>query len=374
MKIIQQGTVTAARDQTDLSSCCFPCICVLDTGRWLVSFRAGPAKASRTQRAVLTYSDDEGKTWSEPREIAKEVRNQNRPGTWRSLACTALGGNNVLGVLAWDDNTNPFRPMFNETTEGLTDMKLYITLSRDGGKTFSKPRLVDAKPFDRVPTPITGAAIVMPNGQWAVQFEVNKHYHDLTPWRHSSAITHTSDGGKTWGPAVIIHSDPKRRLFCWDQRLAVLRDGSVLDLFWTFDQKTASYLNIHARSSKDSGKTWGKLWDIGVPGQPARAVSLPDGRILMPYVDRTSTPTIKARLSTDNARTWLDNTEITIHKPQTPKQTRSKKTMQDAWAEMSQFSIGLPDAVALPNGDVLIVYYAGPRRDLTNIQFARVRA
>jgi len=48
--------------------------------------------------------------------------------------------------------------------------------------------------------------------------------------------------------------------------------------------------------------------------------------------------------------------------------------MQDAWAEMGAFSIGLPATAPLPNGDVLVVYYAGPLTDLTDVRWARVRA
>jgi hypothetical protein len=48
--------------------------------------------------------------------------------------------------------------------------------------------------------------------------------------------------------------------------------------------------------------------------------------------------------------------------------------MQDAWAEMSKFSIGLPATCALKNGDILVVYYAGPEVDCTDIKWARIRA
>ena len=47
--------------------------------------------------------------------------------------------------------------------------------------------------------------------------------------------------------------------------------------------------------------------------------------------------------------------------------------MQDAWAEMSAFSIGLPDAVALPDGDVLTVYYSGDHPDQTDVLWSRLR-
>lgn len=375
MKIIARGTVVASRDKTDMASCCFPSICVLESGRWLAGFRAGPAKASRTQYALLTYSDDQGGTWRQPYEPLAPVRYAGWPGCWRAVALTPLGGDRVLGTFCWDDIKSPFRPMFNEGTEGLTDMKLFTAVSRDGGRSFSRPRLIAAKPFAKVPTPLTGASILLPDGRWAASFEVNKPYYEQKPWQHRSALTFSKDQGKTWGDTVVVHTDPRRRIFCWDQRVSLLPDGRLLDVFWTFDKKKAAYLNMHARASSDFGRTWGKLWDIGVPGQPARPVGLPDGRIVLFYVDRTATPMIKARISQDGGKTWPAATETIIHAPPLRKQSGKKGTMQDAWAEMSKFSLGLPDAVLIPgtDGEVLAVYYSGPDTDHTDVRWARIR-
>ena len=179
--------------------------------------------------------------------------------------------------------------------------------------------------------------------------------------------------GRTWKSTVDVHTDPARRIFCWDQRLERLADDAVIGLFWTFDRRANEYLNIHARRSGDGGRTWGPLHDTGVPGQPARAVGLTDGRVVMTYVDRTAAPAIKSRLSKDGGQTWPANSEIVVHQRAQSKQTVTKHSMQDAWAEMSAFSIGLPDATLLPDGDVLVVYYTGLDPDHTDIQWARIR-
>jgi hypothetical protein len=285
-----------------------------------------------------------------------------------------LGGNDVAAALCWEDYSHPLIPMFNEKTEGLVDMKLYTATSRDGGETFSPPLPVDHGRYHDVPTPITGPPLVLPDGRWAAQFEVNKCYDDLRPWQHVSALAFTRDRGRTWSGTSDVHTDPQCRIVCWDQRLTVLADGSILGLFWTFDRTTECYLNIHARHSPDGGVSWGELWDTGVPGQPARAVALSNGKLLMTYVDRTAAPAIKCRTSNDGGRTWPVETELLIHTCVPLSQTREKHSMQDAWSEMAAFSIGLPDAVALSDSDVLIVYYSGQHADLTDVRWARVNA
>jgi len=169
--------------------------------------------------------------------------------------------------------------------------------------------------------------------------------------------------------------DPERRVFYWDQRPGVIADGRLLDVFWTFDRKTALYLNIHARESRDNGRTWSAIWDCGIPGQPAppASLSLPDGRIVLAYMDRTGAPLLKLRTSRDGGHTWPRETEVILYEAKLTSQTWNKSTMQDAWAEMGQFSVGLPYTALTKGGDVLVVHYAGAHTDRTGIEWVRVR-
>jgi hypothetical protein len=183
----------------------------------------------------------------------------------------------------------------------------------------------------------------------------------------------SKDEGKTWPEHVLVSDDPELRLFYWDQRPGVLTDGSILDVFWTFDRKTAVYLNIHARESHDNGRTWSDTWDCGIPGQPAPPVSLPDGRVALAYMDRTGTPMLKLRVSSDNGRTWPLETELVLYEAKLPSQTWDKKSMQDAWAEMGKFSVGLPYTAITRERDMLVVHYAGTHTDRTGIEWIRLR-
>ena len=91
-------------------------------------------------------------------------------------------------------------------------------------------------------------------------------------------------------------------------------------------------------------------------------------------MDRTGAPVIKLRVSEDGGRTWPDETEIVLYGGEGGSQTWNKGAMQDAWAEMGKFSVGLPATALLGNGDLLVVYYAGPETDQTDIRWVRVRA
>jgi hypothetical protein len=94
----------------------------------------------------------------------------------------------------------------------------------------------------------------------------------------------------------------------------------------------------------------------------------------MVYVDRTAIPVIKMRISKDNGRTWPGETEIIIYETTGESQTQEKASMQDAWAEMGKFSVGLPATSVMANGDIVVVYYAGPHTDQTNIEWVRLQS
>ncbi len=373
MKILGQGIVFKSAPGSGRQSHCFPSISILPSGRWLCTCRAAPTKKGTAgQHVIMSRSDDQGRSWSKPVAPFKPPMVDGKAGLFRGFYTTPLGGRQVLGALCWVDHSDPTLEFFNEKTEGLLDTRIFLAHSRDAGQTWSKPRLVDTYPL-RKPLPLTGPILLASDGRWGCQFEVNKHYYDARPWRHSSMLIFSSNHGRTWNEFVVVSNDPANRIFYWDQRPAFIGKKRMLDLFWTYDNRKAVYLNIHARESLDDGGKWSAIWDTGVPGQPAAPLRLKDGRIAMVYVDRIDVPIIKARISSDHGRTWPQKTETVLFSPPTPRQTRNKKSMRDAWSEMDRFSTGLPTTAGLPNGDFVVVFYTGPEPDKTDICWIRVR-
>jgi hypothetical protein len=330
MEIVSSGTVYAGGGQSDRRSCTFPSICVSPSKRWLCAFRAAPSKSGLSgQQVLITWSDDEGHTWCDPVAPFRPIEVEGRVGSLRLAALTPLGDGSIIAVSSWVDDSDPSLPYYNAQTEGLLDTRIFLSRSANDGVTWSQPTLIDTSPF-KVPTPITGPLLRLHNGELACQFELNKSYRDPSVWRHSSVLLFSKDGGRSWPEHAITSNDPTNRLFYWDQRPGVLCDGRILDMFWTYDNQQATYLNIHGRLSLDHGRTWSPFWDTQVPGQPAPPVELPDGRLGLVYADRTSAPAIKMRTSHDGGRSWPEIGEILLHAAPMQSQTTAKRGMNDA--------------------------------------------
>lgn len=369
LNLSRRGKVFAGDAGTDRQSNTFPSLCVSTSGRWYCAFRSAPMKTELPgQRVLVTMSDDEGNTWSEPSDCFRPPELRGRKGTFRTGHLTELSEGRLVCVLCWVEDTEPPLPFFNEGTEGLLDARIFLSESRDRGHTWSLPIPLETPPFE-VPTPTTGPILDLGGGVLACQFELNKPYDDPKPWRHRSILQISRDGGETWADHSVASDDPEARLFYWDQRPGVMKDGRILDLFWTYDRKRGAYLNIHARESADRGRSWSPLRDTGVPGQPAAPVEAPDGRIAMVYVDRTSAPAIKCRVSPDGGTSWPEESESVLFQSTSNPDRESGIGMTEAWVEMSRFSVGLP-ATALTNaGSLLVVYYAGNHTDETGIHW-----
>ena len=375
--IVDRGIVTASVPNTACQSQCFPFICILRDGTWLCSFRSGPLKTGSAQQPMLTRSTDEGRTWSPPtapfvapsRDGAAGV-----PGVLHSAAVTPLADGRLIAVVCWVDFSDPSLPWYNAETEGLLDTRVMLSSSEDAGQTWSQLQWVDVGPFATTPAPCTGAMLVMPDGRWACQFETNKTYDDMGPWKQAAVMTFSADQGRTWPDQVVVLQDPEHHVYYWDQRPTVLADGTVLNLFWVYDPQSASYRNIHAACSTDSGRTWSPPWDTHVPGQPGPVAPLPDGRLAMVHVDRSGPCTISARVSDDGGSTWPDATRLVLYRPTSyADDINTQGDTSEAWAHMDAFAFGLPDTAVTGDGDVLVVHYAGPHADRTDIHWVRLR-
>jgi len=372
-EVVDRGMVYPGGSSGERQSCCFPGVCVLPGGRWVVSFRAAPTKEGmHDQHLLITWSDDEGQSWSEPIEPFAPMKIGDKTGVFRGGFMTAMGGESVLAALYWVDYSNPDLPFFNEETGGLLDSRICFSRSEDGGATWSHPDLMDTSPF-QIPTPVTGPVLRLANGDLACHFETHKHHGDTAEGRPAAIMMFSSDGGKTWPRHSIIGQCPENRIVYWDQRPSVLANGDLLDVFWTYDNYKHCYLTMRAKRSTDNGATWSQDLDTGIPGQPATVISTHSGEHAFVYVDRTGSPAIKMRLSRDGGDSWPESTEISLHQSDLSSQIRDKNSLQDTWTELEQYSLGLPQTALLASGCILVVYYAGSSNELTSILWAVVK-
>jgi len=374
MEFLTKTTVFDGYESASVCSATFLDVTSTPSGRILVSFRGGPTKTpyNTGENGYTCVSDDGGNTFTEPRALFGHLMIDGKiPAHIRSYQLLSLGGRRIFGVASVVENmeNDDALPYFNEETEAIKNTQLFCFFSEDEGETFSDPVQIPMKAqYKDMACVLTGPPVLMKNGGILVNFEVYKKYYDTRDIDHSAACILSMDGGKTWETEVTLYQN--RDIYAWDHRAGLLADGSLVDFVWTFDRRKNDYLNIHRLESADS-KTWKGFDDIGLPGQAGNPVTLSDGRLALVYFDRTGVPTLKLALSTDGGHRFSEPLVVYEHKA--PKAENAKSRYAEAWDEMGKYTAGHCFARALPDNQLLIVFYAGPVKDKTNAMLYRVQ-
>ena len=91
--IIGSGAVFVGEKNTDHQSCTFPGVCVLPSGRWISICRAAPTKKCTVgQYVLLSWSDDEGRSWREPFNPFLPPCVADKPGPFSWCTLDGFGG------------------------------------------------------------------------------------------------------------------------------------------------------------------------------------------------------------------------------------------------------------------------------------------
>ena len=359
MKRIDHGILNCGEAGTRRAISTFPTFAVLTDGSLFATYRVGTAKDSADETVEVRRSSDGGRTWSEPETPFSAPHAMG--SSVKEVCITPLGGTHLLAVaLMVDRETYPGKGLFNEETEGVLPLTIALKDSHDNGKTWTDWRIMPV-PDDVGPPSLTNPVMLLPSGRLAMSIETNKHYHDSSKWYQRVDYFFSDDNGQTWDDRQTICQDPSGRVFYWDQRAGICPDGRIVTYSWTYESESEKYLNIHRRFASDDGTSWTEPEDIGITDQASHPAILPDGRVVLAWVDRFQSQSIKARMSATPEAPFLPETEVELYKLETePAEfATGAGNTGELLAEMSIWNYGLAFADLLPDGDVLVLHYEG---------------
>lgn len=372
MQLIDQGVLFQAEPGTRRAVLTFGTLLGLSDGGVLATVRAGSNKDSDDEAVELYRSDDGGHNW---RTLQLPPCDQPIDGVRGSLkVCylSELAPDRILAAaMLIDRESYPGQPLFNPDTEGCLPMFVVLAESQDGGASWS-PWCLIPTPDELGPASLTSPVLRLADGTLILSIETNKQYHDATRWYQRVVLLHSTDGGRSWGAPVTAGQDPSGRIFNWDQRLGMTADGQIAAFLWTYDSEERRYLNIHRRISSDGGLTWSPAEDLGFTDQAGHPAVLPDGRFVLPWVDRFQSHSIRVRMAPTIDAPFDPASELQLYSLIGTGSRDGGATTGAMLADMKIWTFGLPFAELLPNGEVMVVYYAGSSEAM-DIRFARIK-
>ncbi len=370
MRITESGTISR-HDANDRAVRSFPAVLRLTDGRLLATCRAGSSKDSDDGIVELYTSTDTGRTWSDAQVLFSDLRVDGRRGSLHLCYLTELKPGRLLAATLWiDRDAQPGKPLFNPDTEGCLPMAIVLSDSSDGGRSWSSIRAV-AMPEEIGPPSLTNPIIRLADGSLVMSIETNKNYEDSSKWYQRVVFFHSHDEGRTWGDMHVVGSDSSGRIFNWDQRLGLGMDGTLAAYVWTYDSEVRKYLSIRRRISTDNGRTWSTAEELGFSDQAGPPAVLSDGQVVLPWVDRFGTHSIRARLGSSLDAAFDPSSELEVYAHRLPARTAKEETTGDMLQHQGFWSYGLPFAVPLSGDAALVLYYAGDNSRM-DIHYARI--
>jgi sialidase-1 len=255
----------------------FPGVIRLADGRLLALFSIGQAFDAADMRSFVSFSNDDGLNWSEPRRLNDR---EAQPEEQESFKPIQLRDGRLLATGYVFERPDPLQPIVDPVTLALPKLVPKMTRSEDGGETWSRaePIRLDGEP----PLEMSGPAAQLPSGRIIA---ATSPFH-LRPTGHSGWIVASDDGGENWFKLSEFYRAPGADIHAWECRLVAWAEGRVAVLWWAYDHTRGLNLNNHIAFSSDGGTTFGPAVDTGVPGQSSSLIHLEGETLLTIHAQR----------------------------------------------------------------------------------------
>ena len=310
-------------------------------GRLLMCFSEVVGTALRNQAALmLSHSDDDGTTWSEPLPIFAY------PGWF----CLAMGG---LARVS-DDNVKLllgriYIDLSLGGTEPMTGWWVASSTTRDGGESWSDPS-PEIRLFPHW-TELYGASNPhrLSDGRllWAVMGTMGRD----VGW-HSGVSLSDADGDRFEPPTIIAQTDG---LDYSDIDVVRLVDGRFLAVIREHQTRQSVW-----STSADEGATWSPIRPTAFKGSNIKLFRLRSGAVVCAYRDEDPTQRgVSISVTPDGGESWSSLGQLYAERA-------------DAQHEPGSVC-GYPDLVDLGGGEIGAVLHSYPTADGIQLHWLRLR-
>lgn len=303
----------------------FPVLIRLKTGRLLVVYRYGAPHISVKGKLAVSWSDNDGKTFSPP-VIAAAGENDHR-----NPAMVELPDGEVLLSYCimdgYDSTGRKFRPSIDGKDPRSTK-PLWIVRSRDHGASWSAPQEIEGtrhlaergellNAYGKMAVMHDGSVLMSAYGSWMGHHTTFEH------------IFRSTDSGHTWSLLSTVAEHVN------ETSIAVLPDNHVLAAL-----RTDSEQKLLVSRSADGGRTWDTPIAVTQPDEhPGDLIQLQNGDVLLSFGERNAPRGVVAILSHDGGKTWDPKTRMVL---------ADDAPLRDC---------GYPSSVQLPDGRIVTMYY-----------------
>ena len=328
----------------------FPCLFKLPDGKLGAIHVIGEAFESADRVCYISFSDDEGKTWSAPREMYDKM-NFKKPFSHSSKAVCLPDGKLIsIGYGFYRGDSE--KPVGNPTTGGLLDDIVFYSISEDQGKTWSEPCEIACSwgPHVEASAPLTH----LHSGALATPITGFPDWDGNMTGPRCGRLLRSDDGGRTWSDSVVCMEFQGNNVTCYEQRICQTDSGAIVCIGWNENVETGERLPNHYTYSLDDGKTWSVPESTGIMGQASSVCSIGGEKILALHSIRRDTdrPGIYGYIVDFSERNWKITDKCILWEPDF--QIKKDKNMAEIFAFLK---FGQPSAIMLNDSKALMTFW-----------------
>jgi hypothetical protein len=330
-------------------------------------YRRGSAKHSRDGVLLSQSSTDGGKSWTPPITIFDRMQDGEPESVHVGVVCACGGA--ALAFFKTVEAKNRDIYIFSEEGRRLRQ-RAYLCRSVDAGRSWSVPVKIELQGGPR-DTFLGSRPVVLPSGRLFIPVEATgEHGQQMIMGCFSD------DGGRTLSPLFPIAHDATGELGFGDGKVAVLPDGRIVMLVWTYLNHTEETIAVHRCVSPD-GCRWSTPEPTNILCQIMTPLGVGEQELVAAGNVRTHPAGIRLFRSVDAGATWI-GTPIQVWDARQSKVTgvplainRTSSGDEGVWDALPSFTFGCPELTMLPDGDALLTYYAEVQ-GVTHVRACRI--
>lgn len=257
----------------------FPGVSLLPNNDLLIIFSIGQAFDSSDQRAFVTISKNNGRTWSLPRQLHNHIYEKHEETD--TLKPLLLQNGDLIATGYAFIRPDPLTPIVDPVSFKVLPLKNKISFSKDNGNNWSVPKSFNVlnKPLE-----LSGPCIQLSSGRI---LGACAPFH-LGTNGHSGWIIFSDDNGKNWNKLSEFFNSPNGEIAAWECRLSEIDNNGVAVIFWAYDNVNKINLNNHIVYSHDGGENFSKAIDTKVKAQASNLLWFEKNIILTIHSHRES--------------------------------------------------------------------------------------
>lgn len=313
-------------------------------------------------RSYYSSSNDNGKSWTEPRPIWND-------SDWKwpyhtTCRISKTPDDKIVGFMGIKNRSIQGQPHTNPQTGGMVEMTHAIVRWDDSAKKWSKPEIID-RPIDWQCFECCHWIFPVTSQKWLIPTAFRLDWNGQCPFGHKAFAFVSQDAGNSWPEIVDIFDFSPEGLISWELKQTFLSDGRIFAVCWAFDPKTKQNLQNRYTFSDSKGQSYGKVFESPLWGQTCTPIGLNDNHILCIY-RRMDKKGLWAHLAKIEKNEWLPIADKLIWGGDVDAIEGSSSI-----ENQKKLQFGFPCVIKLQNSSLFLVFWC-VENGLSNIRWYKL--